>query len=62
MMLKEVAEAVVIEDNNTALNPDDRFHNPEHLIKSMRSILITTGGYLGLSHYSVQIFAVAENI
>lgn len=62
MTLKEVAEAVVIEDGNTHLDLDDRFNNPAHLIKSMGSLLITTGGYLGLSHYSIQEYLQSPRI
>ncbi|KAF4627310.1 hypothetical protein G7Y89_g10848 [Cudoniella acicularis] len=54
MKLKEVVEAVGIEDDNTKLDPDDRFNNPEHLIKNLRSLLITIGGYLRLFCYSIQ--------
>ncbi|KAF8855861.1 hypothetical protein BDZ45DRAFT_487185 [Acephala macrosclerotiorum] len=62
MKLKEVVEAVVIEDGNAELDPDDRFNNPEHLIKNLRSLLIITGGYLGLSHYSIQEYLQSPRI
>lgn len=28
MTMEEIAEAVVVEDSSTALDPDDRFHTP----------------------------------
>ncbi|KFZ00823.1 hypothetical protein V501_10436 [Pseudogymnoascus sp. VKM F-4519 (FW-2642)] len=62
MTLEEIAEAVVVEDSSTALDPDDRFHTPEHLVKNVRSLLTTTGGYLGLSHYSVQEYLQSPRI
>ncbi|OBT63806.1 hypothetical protein VE03_06936 [Pseudogymnoascus sp. 23342-1-I1] len=62
MTVKEVTEAVVIEDNSTVLDPDDRFNVPEHLVKGMRSLLVITGGYLGLSHYSVQEYLQSPRI
>jgi hypothetical protein len=62
MTMEEIAEAVVVEDGSTALDPDDRFHTPEHLVKNVRSLLTTTGGYLGLSHYSVQEYLLSPRI
>ncbi|KFX93548.1 hypothetical protein O988_06755 [Pseudogymnoascus sp. VKM F-3808] len=62
MTMEEIAEAVVIEDDSTALDPDDRFHTPEHPVKNIRSLLTTTGGYLGLSHYSVQEYLQSPRI
>ena len=62
MTMKEIAEAVVIEDGSTALDPDDRFHTPEHLVKNVRSLLTITGGYLGLSHYSIQEYLQSPGI
>jgi hypothetical protein len=62
MTMEEIAEAVVVEDSSTALDPDDRFHTPEHLLKNVRSLLTTTGGYLGLSHYSVQEYLQSPRI
>lgn len=62
MTMEEIAEAVVIKDSSIALDPDDRFHTPEHLVKNVRSLLTTTGGYLGLSHYSVQEYLQSPRI
>ncbi|OBT57875.1 hypothetical protein VE04_02094 [Pseudogymnoascus sp. 24MN13] len=62
MTIQEIADAVVVEDGSTALDPDDRFHTPEHLVKNVRSLLTTTGGYLGLSHYSVQEYLLSPRI
>ncbi|OBT83090.1 hypothetical protein VE02_08603 [Pseudogymnoascus sp. 03VT05] len=62
MTMEEIAEAVVVEDSSTALDPDDRYHTPEHLLKNVRSLLTTTGGHLGLSHYSVQEYLQSPRI
>lgn len=62
MTIKEIAEAVVIEDNSTSIDPDDRFYIPEHLVKNVRSLLTITGGYLGLSHYTVQEYLQSPRI
>ncbi|OBT73411.1 hypothetical protein VF21_08109 [Pseudogymnoascus sp. 05NY08] len=62
MTMEEIAEAVFVEDSSGALDPDDRFHTPEHLVKNVRSLLTTTGGHLGLSHYSVQEYLQSSRI
>ncbi|KFY25596.1 hypothetical protein V493_04574 [Pseudogymnoascus sp. VKM F-4281 (FW-2241)] len=62
MTMQEIAEAVVIEDCSTALDTDDRFPIPEHLVKNARSLLTITNGYLGLSHYSVQEYLQSPKI
>lgn len=62
MTMGEISEAVVIEDCSTALDLDDRFHTPEHLVKNVRSLFTTTGEYLGLSHYTVQGYLQSPEI
>ncbi|KFZ16169.1 hypothetical protein V502_05226 [Pseudogymnoascus sp. VKM F-4520 (FW-2644)] len=62
MTMVEIAEAVVVEDSSTALDPEDRFQIPEHLVKTVGSLLTTTGGFLGLSHYSVQEYLQSPRI
>ncbi|KFY84562.1 hypothetical protein V500_09207 [Pseudogymnoascus sp. VKM F-4518 (FW-2643)] len=62
MTMGEIAEAVAVEDSSTTLDPEDRFQIPEHLVKTVGSLLTTTGGFLGLSHYSVQEYLQSPRI
>lgn len=62
MTLAEVAEAAVIEAGSTCLDLEDRFTRPEDLFVGYKNLIISTGGYLGLSHYSVQEYLKSDRI
>lgn len=62
MTLAEVAEAAVIEEGSPCLDVEDRFTRPADLFVGCRNFIISTGGYLGLSHYSVQEYLKSDRI
>lgn len=62
MTVPEVAEAAIIEEGVTALDPDERFTNPYDLLRECGSLFIVTGGLLGLAHYSVQEYLKSDRI
>ena len=68
MVLREVAEAIMIEPSTTEIDEDDRLQRPEDLLDIGRGLFVdnlaTSSGFclLELSHYLVKEYLLSERI